>query len=175
MLFLIVLAITTVAAAGVLALRRRYSARQAARIGMALAMTVAGIAHWVNPTPFLQHLPPWVPLPEALIFVTGIIEVILGAALLLPPPWRRVAGFTLAAYLVAVFPGNLYVAVAGVNVEGQPGGLYPWLRLPLQLVFIAWALWSTQKPRSSAAGVVNPEGSSIPRTRSLGKEAFTSD
>jgi uncharacterized membrane protein len=44
---------------------------------------------------------------------------------------------------VAVFPGNVYVAVAGIDVAGQPGGLYPWLRLPLQVVFISLALWST--------------------------------
>jgi uncharacterized membrane protein len=49
----------------------------------------------------------------------------------------------LAAYLLAVFPANLYVAIAGVDVQGQPDGWYPWLRLPLQALFIAWALWST--------------------------------
>ena len=163
MLFLIVLTITTAATAGVLAVDRRYSGRQAARIGMALAMAVAGIAHWVNPTPFLQHLPPWVPLREELILVTGFIEVILGAALLLPPPWRRLAGLALAAYLVAVFPGNLYVAVAEVNVDGQPGGLYPWLRLPFQLLFIAWALWSTQDFRSSHSRAREIPSPLIPR------------
>jgi uncharacterized membrane protein len=174
MLFLIVLAFTTIAAAGVLAVRRRYSAREAARIGMALAMAVAGIAHWVNPTPFLQHLPPWLPLREELILVTGVVEVLLGAALLLPPPWRRLAGFGLAGYLVAVFPGNIYVAVAGVNVDGQPGGLYPWLRLPFQVVFIAWALWSTHNPSPSEPrfDVMAPVA---PRSGALEKETSTSD
>jgi uncharacterized membrane protein len=58
--------------------------------------------------------------------------------------WRRRAGLALAAYLVAVFPANVYVAVAGIDVEGQPGGWYPWLRLPFQVLFVAWALWSTE-------------------------------
>jgi uncharacterized membrane protein len=49
----------------------------------------------------------------------------------------------LAAYLVAVFPSNVYVAIAAVEVDGQPGGWYPWFRLPLQVLFVAWALWST--------------------------------
>ena len=149
MIFLLVLVAGTLTALAVQATRRHVVPRQAARIGMSVAMVVAGITHWVHPLPFLQHLPPWVPAPELLIFATGLAEVLLGAALLLAQPWRRWAGIALAAYLVAVFPGNLYVAVAGVDVDGQPGGVYPWLRLPLQALFIAWALWST-RPDASA-------------------------
>ena len=166
MIFLIVLTIATVAASLTLAVRRRYSTRRAARIGMALAMAVAGITHWVNPTPFVQHLPAWVPMREDLIFLTGVIEVALGAALLLRQPWRKWAGFALAAYLVAVFPSNLYVAIAGVEVDGQPGGIYPWLRLPFQLVFIGWALWSTQDTeRSGTATHTPPLGQDLPARR----------
>jgi uncharacterized membrane protein len=146
MLFLIVLATATLIPAVVQGIRRRFDARSAARVGLAIAMAFAGVAHLAMPTPFLQHLPPWTPAAEAIIFVTGIIEIALGAALLLGHPWRQRAGLALAAYLVAVFPGNLYVAMADVDVEGQPGGWYPWLRLPLQALFIAWALWSTRRP-----------------------------
>jgi uncharacterized membrane protein len=144
MIFLFILTIATAAAAVVLAVRRRFSVRTAARMGMALAMCFAGVTHWVNPTPFVQHLPPSVPLRDELVLATGFVEVILGVALLLRHPGRRLAGLALAGYLVAVFPANLYVAVAEVEVDGQPGGFYPWLRLPFQVLFIAWALWSTQ-------------------------------
>lgn len=142
-IFLVVLTFATLLAAVVLRMSRRGSARRAALFGMAAAMVFAGAAHWVMPTPFVQHLPPWVPFAEALVLVTGVLEVGLGAALLLRQPWRRRAGLALAAYFVAVFPANVYVAVADVAVDGQPGGWYPWLRLPLQLLFVAWALWST--------------------------------
>lgn len=144
MIFLIVLVISTLAAAAAQLIRSQLQLREAARLGMSAAMVVAGIAHWVRPLPFLQHLPPWVPAPEPLISVTGAAEVALGLALLLPQPWRWRTGMALAAYLVAVFPGNVYVAVAGVDVDGQPGGIYPWLRLPFQVIFIAWAVWSTR-------------------------------
>ena len=73
-----------------------------------------------------------------------MIELALGIALLLPAPTRRRVGVVLALYFVAVFPGNLYVAVYDVDVDGQPGGIYPWVRLPLQLLFVAWAIWSTR-------------------------------
>ncbi len=150
MLFLVVLSIATLGTAAVQGIRRHFDARSAARIGLAIAMAFAGVAHLAMPTPFLQHLPPWVPAAEAIIFLTGIIEIALGAALLLRQPWRRWAGMALAAYLVAVFPGNVYVAVAEVDVDGQPGGWYPWLRLPFQVLFIAWALWSTRRPLDAA-------------------------
>lgn len=148
MIFLAVLAVATLVAAAAQQVRaHRSQPRDAARLGMAIAMVVAGVTHWLNPTPFLQHLPPWVPLAEPLIYVTGLVEIGLGVALVLRQPWRRLAGWALAAYLVAVFPSNVYVAVANVDVDGQPGGWYPWLRLPLQALFIAWALRSTRDER----------------------------
>jgi uncharacterized membrane protein len=159
MIFLVVLALATVVAALILwPSSGRRSARRAARLGMAVAMVVAGLAHWVMPAPFVQHLPPWVPAAEALVLVTGVVEIGLGVALLLRQPWRRRAGLALAAYLVAVFPANVYVAVAGIDVDGQPGGWYPWLRLPFQVLFVAWALWSTEwdlrQLRAAAARLV---------------------
>ncbi len=143
MIFLLALVGATLVAAVLPARFGPRSARRAARLGMAAAMVFAGASHWTMPTPFIQHLPSWVPAAETLILLTGGIEVALGAALLMRQPWRRFAGLALAAYLVAVFPSNVYVAIAAVPVDGQPGGWYPWLRLPLQVLFIAWALWST--------------------------------
>jgi uncharacterized membrane protein len=143
MIFMAVLAVATLLAAAIPTRSGRRPFRDAARLGMAAAMAFAGVSHWLMPTPFIQHVPPFIPAAEAVVLLSGVVEVALGAALLLPSPWRRGAGLALAAYLVAVFPANLYVAIAGIDVQGQPDGWYSWLRLPLQAVFIAWALWST--------------------------------
>lgn len=116
------------------------------RFGMAVGMTVAGVMHIVDPTPFLQHLPGWVPAQGPIVLTTGIIEVGLGLAIL-HPRWRHTAGVLLAAYLVAVFPANIYVAVAGVDVQGQPDGVDPYLRLLVQPMFIWLALWTTREQR----------------------------
>jgi uncharacterized membrane protein len=145
MIFLLALALSTATSAAVTGLAHRFSHRGAARLGMAIAMTFAGAAHLFVATPFIQHLPTWVPLRAEIVLGSGLIEIALGIALLLPPPTRRRAGVVLALYLLAVFPGNVYVAVFNVEVDGQPGGLYPWIRLPLQMLFIAWALWSTRE------------------------------
>ena len=106
-------------------------------------MAIAGVAHFVTPLPFIQHLPDVIPMREAIIYASGAVEIALGLAMLGVARWRPFTGLVLAAYLVAVFPGNLYVAVADVAVDGQPGGVYPWLRLPFQALFIWLALWST--------------------------------
>lgn len=106
-------------------------------------MVGVGIAHFSNPRPFVQHLPDWVPSRELVVYATGVIEVALGLALLAFPAQRRHVGRALAVFFVAVFPANIYVAVAGVDVDGLPGGAFPWIRLPLQFVLIAWALWCT--------------------------------
>lgn len=111
-------------------------------------MVIAGVAHLVGPDPFVQHLPDWVPARAALVYLSGVVEIGLGLALVTVRAWRVTAGRALALFLVAVWPANIYVAVAGVEVDGQPGGAYPWIRLPLQILFVAWALWST---RASAA------------------------
>jgi uncharacterized membrane protein len=143
MIFLLALVVATLVAAVLPARFGPRSAQRAARLGMAAAMVFAGASHWFMPTPFVQHLPSWVPAAEALVLITGGIELALGAALLTRQPWRRFAGLALAAYLVAVFPANVYVAIADVDVDGQPGGWYSWIRLPFQILFVAWALWST--------------------------------
>ncbi|MEO1061957.1 MAG: hypothetical protein AAFZ07_11100 [Actinomycetota bacterium] len=142
MLFLVVLAIATAGAAVVL--RGRSDRRSVARLGLGIALAVAGLSHFVNPTPFEQHLPSWVPASDLVVAISGVAEVALGIALLAAWPSATTIGWTVAAFLVAVLPANVYVAVADVDVDGQPGGPYPWIRLPLQFLFIAWVLWSTR-------------------------------
>jgi uncharacterized membrane protein len=148
MIFLLVLTLATAACAAVASWRRRFAPRDAARWGMAIALAFAGASHLFLATPFIQHLPPSVPLRAEIVLVSGLVEIAFGMALLLPPPTRRRVGAALALYYLAVFPGNVYVAVFEVEVDGQPGGIYPWVRLPLQLLFIAWALWSTREASS---------------------------
>lgn len=143
MIFFVVLAVATAAAHLVL---RGDDLRVAARWGLGLAMVVAGVAHLATPTPFEQHLPEWVPGAGLLVIATGVIEMVLGVGLVLARRRRRLFGLATAAYLLAVLPANVYVAVAGVDVDGQPGGIYPWVRLPFQALFITWALWSTARP-----------------------------
>lgn len=146
MSFLLILVLATLVTVGLGRVRSGVVRwRYAARFGLGIAFVIAGVSHLVNTTPFEQHLPDWVPAATTIIVLSGIAEIILGCALMAARRSAPTVGFAAAAFLVSVFPANVYVAVAGVDVDGLPGGLYPWLRLPLQAVFVAWA-WASTRP-----------------------------
>lgn len=114
---------------------------------------VAGIAHFVALDAFLMLLPSWVPWPEVIVLLTGVMEVAFGAALVAVPPGegRRSVGWALAAFLVVVFVGNISQAVSGADVFGLDTDVERWGRLAFQPLLIAWALWSTDAmPRWNA-------------------------
>lgn len=145
MTFLLILVLATLAAAAHARIRSgSVRWRHAAQYGLGIAFVVAGVSHLVNTTPFEQHLPEWVPAATTIIVVSGIAEIVLGLALVVARWSAPVVGSAAAAFLVSVFPANVYVAVAGIDVDGLPGGLYPWLRLPLQALFVVWAWVSTR-------------------------------
>jgi uncharacterized membrane protein len=149
MLFLVVL-VVGIGGAWLLG-RHRGTWRDHARRGLGVAMVVAGASHLLRPEPFEQHLPDWVPLLEVVVAVTGIIEIVFGLLLFRPVRYRLQVGRALALYFVAVFPANVYVAVEGIDVDGQPGGPYPWIRLPLQALFVLLAWWSTRTEHAEVA------------------------
>ena len=110
-----------------------------------------GVTHFTNYRPFLQHLPPWVPGRLEIVYLSGAVEIALALALVALPRHRRLVGWITAAFFIAVFPANLYVAVTGTEVDGLPAGAARWLRLPFQFVLIAWALWCTRSEGPAAA------------------------
>jgi uncharacterized membrane protein len=88
----------------------------------------------------IKMVPRIFPYPRLLMYVTGGFEV-LGAIVLLIAATRSVAGFCLAALLIAMFPANLNAAITHIPLRGKsPSPL--WLRLPKQLVSSGLALWS---------------------------------
>lgn len=111
------------------------------------AMFVAvGVLHFVRPGPFVKIMPAYLPWHEELVFVSGVFEVLGGIGLLIPRT-QVIAAWGLIALLVAVFPANVHMALhPEVGAEVFPG-LPPfvwWVRLPFQLLFIAWAYWYTK-------------------------------
>jgi uncharacterized membrane protein len=121
------------------------SLREAMRYAMGIAFVGAGISHLLMPESFVLYLPEVVPMREAIVYISGVIEIAGGLALI-AGRYRQQIGLALAAYLVLVLPGNIYVAVAGISEPtfgSQVAWWLPWLRLPFQAVFISWALYST--------------------------------
>ena len=118
--------------------------RHAGRFAFSSLFLVSGTMHFLSPAPFLRIMPPFLPWPVGLVAVSGAAEI-LGGIGLLTSAWRRSAAYGLALLLVAVFPANVYMAVAHVPFPGVLGQSWlQWLRVPFQFVLIAWALRYTK-------------------------------
>ena len=116
---------------------------------------IAGLLHFVLPELYVQIIPPALPAPLGLVYLSGLAEVAVGAGLVYPRT-RRYAAWTTVALLLAIFPANVYMATSGVVVQGMPGGGDPsavvrWGRLPFQGVLILLALWYTREPTAGAS------------------------
>ncbi len=110
----------------------------------ALFYIVAGANHFVNPAMYMAIMPPYLPWPSALHLLAGAAEVMLGALLAIRRT-RILAAWGLIALLIAIFPANLYLAQNPQILPGVSPTAH-WIRLPFQLVFLAWAYLFTRKP-----------------------------
>lgn len=108
-------------------------------IVQAVFYIVAGVNHFRMPRFYLRIIPPQLPYPEMLNYVSGAAEVVLGL-LLLPTRTRSWAAKGIIALLLAVYPANIYQFLSG----GAGMKVPQWallVRLPMQFVLIAWAWW----------------------------------
>jgi uncharacterized membrane protein len=111
------------------------------RIILAAFYFAAGLLHIISPRGFVLIVPHFVPRPEAVVFLTGICEV-LGAIGLFIPLVRKCAGIGLAAYAVLVFPANINHAFNMIDVGALPNSWwYHAPRLLFQPVLVWWALY----------------------------------
>lgn len=125
---------------------------------MGIGYVVADLNHFVTPSLYLQMMPAYLPWHHELVAISGVCEVLGGVGVLVPRT-RHHAAWGLIALLVAIFPANLHLALNEVPLGGSVRPRWAmWLRLPFQLVFIAWAYWYTRplsgspKPRGDGAG-----------------------
>ncbi len=111
---------------------------------MAVLYIAAGINHFINPAMYRRIMPPWLPAHQALVILSGIAEILLGAMLLFRTT-QVVAAWGLIILLFAVFPANIQMWL-NYRASGHP---YTWvalLRLPLQVLLIWWAYTYTKAP-----------------------------
>ncbi|RZM78657.1 DoxX family protein [Leptolyngbya iicbica] len=121
---------------------------------LAVCMVVAGVLHFAQSTPFIRIVPDFLPAPAALVYISGAIEILLGIGLLVPAT-RQFAAWGLVALFIAVFPANLNMAINHIKIAGIPDAWwFQAIRLPFQLVLIAWAYWYTRpgRPAPSSEG-----------------------
>ena len=114
-----------------------------ARDGLSLMLVFIGISHFTfMKEDFVRMMPPSIPWPRPMVYFTGVCEI-AGAIGLLVPEFRRAAAYALVAFFLAVLPANIHAARAGVTLRGKPATSL-WLRIPMQILFIAIAVWSAR-------------------------------
>lgn len=110
---------------------------------IAVGFVAAGVLHFLRPGTYVRIIPPFLPYPLALVYISGVAEILGGIGVLIPS-LRTWAGIGLIALLIAVFPANLYMALSPARAAMGVDPLLLWLRLPLQVVLIAWVWWATR-------------------------------
>lgn len=149
--FVLVVSTIVLRGIGTLGVRRLSSWREAGLTAVAIMFLFAGSTHFSGmkhdyaamlPSPLSGNL--WV------IYLTGVLQI-AGAAGLLFPRTRRLAGVGLALLLVVMFPGNVYAALNEVPFRGEPPTPL-WLRTPIQLFFLGMVWWTSIRRSPKEAG-----------------------
>jgi uncharacterized membrane protein len=119
--------------------------RTVGRVVLGAALLFAGVAHLTFARrEFQAQVPSWLPIPpDAVVVLSGVVEIALGGALIVLGRRRIPIGWVVAAFFVAVFPGNVAQAVEQRDGFGLDTDAARLARLPFQLVLVAAALWTT--------------------------------
>lgn len=128
------------------------------RVVLAVILMGAGIGHFMNTAEFTAQVPPWMPNAEAVIYVSGVVEIALAIALIALPRQRVLVGWLTAAFFIIIFPGNISQFMTQTDAFGLESDVARFIRLLFQPVLVVLALWSTgawQHFRRSRAATVN--------------------
>jgi len=114
---------------------------------LTVVMLLAGAAHFTMTATYVAIMPSYLPSPLALVYLSGVLEILLAIGLQIPAT-RRLAAWGLVALLIAVLPANINQAIHNLQPPGlEMSPTMLWVRLPMQLIFIAWAYWMTRPGR----------------------------
>jgi uncharacterized membrane protein len=108
---------------------------------MAILYILAGINHFVMPKFYLRIMPPYIPWHNAMNYISGAAEVLLGIFLFIPI-YSHFAAWGIIMLLIAIFPANVYHSTNSKAGKGIPKWIL-YLRLPFQGLLILWAWWYT--------------------------------
>ena len=124
--------------------------RTATRWALAMLLAAAGISHltWGR-RGYRIVVPDWATRmtqldKDAIVVGSGVVEIVLAGALVALPRQRSLAGALVAGFFVAVFPGNVHQWQTGRSAPMLRTDCARFVRLLLQPLLVAWAIWSTR-------------------------------
>lgn len=137
-----------------------------ARIAMSCMLLFTGMGHFLFSQGMATMIPDILPFRELLIIGTGVFEIVLALALILPNFYRPAAGI-LIVFFIGILPANIYAALNNVNYQtgnfDGPGPEYLWFRIPLQLFFILWVYFSSRSKPLLDFDYVNRPDNVLPK------------
>ena len=112
---------------------------------LGLALGYAGIGHLTTSRQEFQAQVPNLlkDYADFVVVASGVVEIALGLALVGLWRYRVQVGWIVAAFFVAVFPGNISQYLNGVDAFGLDSDTSRLVRLFFQPILVVWALWST--------------------------------
>ena len=115
--------------------------RLSGNIAMSVMLVFTAIGRFAYAKGMEMMLPPFIPFKAAMVYVTGILEVMAAIGLLVPS-LQQVTSYLLILFFILVLPVNIYAAGKQVDYQKEnhegPGLSYLWFRIPFQLLLIAW-------------------------------------
>lgn len=131
---------------------KTYLFRRSARIAMSTMLLFTAIGHFVFSKGMALMLPDFIPFKLAIVYITGILEI-MAAVFLLIPTYRIATGWFLILFFIVLLPANINAAIHGLNYQtgntDGPGIEYLWFRIPLQLLFIGWVYFATLQKKQA--------------------------
>jgi len=117
----------------------------------AIFYIAAGINHFISPEAYRAIMPPYLPAPIMLIYISGLAEIGLGVLSLFSPA-QKIANVFIILMLVAFFPAHIYMIQRAPFVLGtiEITPLIAWARIPLQFLLIYWAWFYVSRKIASA-------------------------
>jgi len=125
--------------------------RTVARWVLGIVLCVAGVGHLTDQrVEFQAQVPSWFPIDaDVVVVVSGVVEVLLGLALIVagsrifPEGTVAKVGLVVAAFFIVIFPGNIAQFIDGRSAFGLDTDAERFIRLWFQPLLVLWALWST--------------------------------
>jgi uncharacterized membrane protein len=119
--------------------------KSVARSVLGIALGYAGFTHLTSSRlEFQAQVPNWVPFSaDFVVLASGVVEIVLGLALVFLVKYQVQVGWVVAAFFVAIFPGNISQYVNGIDAFGLDTDRARLTRLFFQPLLVLWALWAT--------------------------------
>jgi uncharacterized membrane protein len=120
-------------------------AQRIPQVVLGVALAYAGITHLTTKREEFQAQVPTIlkSIADFVVLASGVVEIVLGLSLIFLWRYRVQVGWVVAAFFVAVFPGNISQYLNHVDAFGLDSDRARFIRLFFQPLLVIWALWST--------------------------------